>query len=65
MIPEIMGSNMRSREAIQLGESDVRNLHDVISQARPAAVVLMHLSFQTDVDALPRIIDNLRGRGLI
>jgi twitching motility protein PilT len=34
MIPEIMGSNMRSREAIQLGESDVRNLHDVISQSR-------------------------------
>jgi hypothetical protein len=27
--------------------------------------VLMHMSFQTDVDALPRIIDNLRGRGLI
>jgi peptidoglycan/xylan/chitin deacetylase (PgdA/CDA1 family) len=37
----------------------------VTSQARPGAVVLMHLSFQTDVDALPRIIDNLRGRGLI
>jgi twitching motility protein PilT len=34
MIPEIMGSNMRSREAIQLGESDVRNLHDVITQSR-------------------------------
>ena len=34
MIPEIMGSNMRSREAIQLGENDVRSLHDVISQAR-------------------------------
>jgi hypothetical protein len=37
----------------------------VTSQARPGAVVLMHMSFQTDVDALPRIIDNLRGRGLI
>ncbi len=35
MIPEIMGSNMRSREAIQMGESDVRNLHDIICQARP------------------------------
>ncbi len=34
MVPEIMGSNMRSREAIQLGENDVRNLHDIISQAR-------------------------------
>ena len=37
----------------------------VTSQARPGAVVLMHLSFQNDVDALPRIIVNLRGRGLI
>ncbi len=34
MIPEIMGSNMRSREAIQLGESEVRNLNDIITQAR-------------------------------
>jgi twitching motility protein PilT len=34
MIPEIMGSNMRSKEAIQLGESDVRNLHDIIGNAR-------------------------------
>ena len=33
MIPEIMGSNMRSREAVQLGESEVRNLHDIISQS--------------------------------
>ena len=37
----------------------------VTGQARPGAVVLMHMSFQTDVDALPRIIANLRGRGLI
>ncbi len=37
----------------------------VTSQARPGSVVLMHQSFQTDVDALPRIIENLRGRGLI
>ena len=34
MVPEIMGSNMRSREAIQLGENDVRNLHDIITQAK-------------------------------
>ena len=33
MIPEIMGNNMRSREAIQLGESEVRNLHDIITQS--------------------------------
>jgi peptidoglycan/xylan/chitin deacetylase (PgdA/CDA1 family) len=37
----------------------------VTGQARPGAVVLMHMSFQADVDALPRIIENLRGRGLI
>ena len=37
----------------------------VTSQARPGAVVLMHMSFQADVDALPRIIENLRGRGLV
>ena len=35
MIPEIMGANMRSKEAIQLGESEVRNLYDVIMQASP------------------------------
>ncbi len=35
MIPEIMGNNLRSREAIQMGESEVRNLHDIICQARP------------------------------
>jgi twitching motility protein PilT len=33
MVAEIMGSNMRSREAVQLGENDVRNLHDIITQA--------------------------------
>lgn len=37
----------------------------VTGQARPGSVVLMHMSFQADVDALPRIIENLRGRGLI
>ena len=35
MIPEIMGNNMRSREAIQLGESEVRNMHDIITQSSP------------------------------
>jgi twitching motility protein PilT len=35
MIPEIMGSSLRSREAIQLGESDIRNFADIIEQARP------------------------------
>lgn len=35
MIPEIMGANMRSKEAIQLGESEVRNLYDIITQATP------------------------------
>ncbi len=34
MIPEILGSNMRSREAIQLGESEVRNMNDIITQSR-------------------------------
>ena len=33
MIPEIMGANMRSKEAIQMGESEVRSLYDVITQA--------------------------------
>ena len=37
----------------------------VTTQARPGSVVLMHMSFQADVDALPRIIENLRSRGLI
>ena len=35
MIPEIMGSNLRSRETIQLGEGDVRNFADIIEQSRP------------------------------
>jgi twitching motility protein PilT len=35
MIPEIMGSNLRSRETIQLGEGDARNYADIIEQARP------------------------------
>ncbi len=34
MVAEIMGNNMRSREAVQLGENDVRNLHEIISLAR-------------------------------
>jgi len=35
MIPEIMGSNLRTREAIQMGESEVRNLQDIIEAATP------------------------------
>ena len=35
MVPEIMGSNLRSRETIQLGENDARNYADIIEQARP------------------------------
>jgi twitching motility protein PilT len=33
LITEIMGSNMRSREVIMLGESDKRNLHDIIENS--------------------------------
>ncbi len=36
MIPEIMGSNLRSREAIQLGENENRNYNDIIAQSRPS-----------------------------
>jgi twitching motility protein PilT len=34
MIPEIMGSNLRTREVIQMGESEVRNYQDIIEAAR-------------------------------
>ncbi len=34
MIPEIMGSNLRSRETVQLGENDNRNYNEIIAQAR-------------------------------
>ncbi len=37
----------------------------VTGQAAPGAVVLMHLRFPADVEALPRIIEDLRRRGLI
>lgn len=30
LVTEIMGNNLRSREVIQLGESDKRNLHEII-----------------------------------
>jgi twitching motility protein PilT len=30
LVTEVMGSNMRTREAIIMGESDKRNLHDII-----------------------------------
>jgi twitching motility protein PilT len=35
MIPEIMGSNLRTREMIQLGENEIRNIQDIIEAARP------------------------------
>jgi twitching motility protein PilT len=35
LVTEIMGSNLRTREAILLGESDVRDFHDIISAAQP------------------------------
>ncbi len=44
MIPEIMGSNLRSREAIQLGESDVRNFADIIEQSKPDGWCTFELS---------------------
>ncbi|MBI3880408.1 MAG: PilT/PilU family type 4a pilus ATPase [Verrucomicrobia bacterium] len=33
LVSEIMGSNLRTREVIQLGESDKRNLHEIIEQS--------------------------------
>jgi twitching motility protein PilT len=30
LVTEVMGSNLRSREVISMGESDKRNLHDII-----------------------------------
>ncbi len=35
LVTEIMGSNLRTREAILLGESDVRDFHDIITAAQP------------------------------
>jgi twitching motility protein PilT len=32
MVSEIMGSNLRTREAILLGENDIRSFHDIIEQ---------------------------------
>lgn len=47
------------------GNSAATIADTVTSRAGPGVVVLMHLSFQSDVDALPGIIDNLRARALI
>lgn len=33
LVTEVMGSNLRSREVIALGESDQRNLHDIIESS--------------------------------
>jgi len=35
LVTEIMGSNLRTREAILLGESDVRDFSDIMSAAEP------------------------------
>ncbi len=35
LVTEIMGSNLRTREAILLGESEVRDLHEIITAAIP------------------------------
>ncbi len=35
LITEILGSNLRTREAILLGESEVRDFHDIITAATP------------------------------
>jgi twitching motility protein PilT len=36
LITELMGSNMRSREVIELGENDNRRINDIIEAAQPA-----------------------------
>jgi len=36
MVNEIMGSNLRTREAILLGESEIRNFHEIIESAAQA-----------------------------
>lgn len=35
LVTEIMGSNLRTREAVLLGESEVRDFHDIITAAIP------------------------------
>lgn len=36
LVTEIMGSNLRTREAVLLGETEVRDFHDIIAAAQPA-----------------------------
>ena len=36
MVNEIMGSNLRTREAILLGENDIRNFHEIIESSSQA-----------------------------
>ncbi len=36
LVTEVMGSSLRTREAIELGESEVRNLHEIIEANSPA-----------------------------
>jgi peptidoglycan/xylan/chitin deacetylase (PgdA/CDA1 family) len=47
------------------GSSAATITSTVTGQARPGSVVLMHMKFQADVDALPGIIETLRSRGLV
>jgi len=55
-----------SIDTLDWSGSPAATIADIVtSQARAGSVVLMHLSFQSDVDALPGIIDNLRARALI
>jgi twitching motility protein PilT len=35
LVTEIMGSNLRTREAILLGESEIRDFHDIITASQP------------------------------
>jgi twitching motility protein PilT len=35
LVTEIMGSNLRTREAVLLGESEVRDFHDIITASQP------------------------------
>lgn len=36
----------------------------VVNWSKPGSIVLMHISSQADIEALPKIIDGLRARGL-
>lgn len=52
---------------IRSGDTDTDSsgkvVDEVMSQAHPGGIVLMHETSQATVDALPRVIDELRARG--